>query len=126
MHGDAAHDPLSRPPVPRLTAPRRKARPDYGAASGCTDAGRCAAGKTIKSVVARRPSGDSLQSSHEGGTLLVLTRRAGEKIVINGGICITVVAISGNNVRLGVAAPETIRVDRAEVADREGNITRRY
>src|SRR5262245_14789383 len=107
MHGDAAHGPLSRPTAPRLTAPRRKARRDYGAASGCANTGRGGAGKTSGSVVARRPSGDARPSSHGGGTLLVLTRRAGEKSVIDGPIGITVVAVSGK--RSASASPRPRR-----------------
>jgi carbon storage regulator CsrA len=47
--------------------------------------------------------------------MLVLTRRAGEEIVIGGAICVTVVAVKGRNVRLGITAPESVRVDRKEV-----------
>jgi carbon storage regulator len=51
-------------------------------------------------------------------TMLVLTRNVGEKIIIDGNIQVTVVAIKGNKVRLGVEAPEHVRVDRQEVHDR--------
>jgi carbon storage regulator len=47
--------------------------------------------------------------------MLVLTRRIGESIIIDGGIQITVVAIQGNKVRLGIVAPDSVRVDRQEV-----------
>ena len=47
--------------------------------------------------------------------MLVLTRRIGEEIVIAGNIRVTVVAVQGNKVRLGVAAPEGVTVDREEV-----------
>lgn len=47
--------------------------------------------------------------------MLVLTRREGEQIVIDGRIRITVVAIKGKKVRVGVAAPPSVRVDRSEV-----------
>jgi carbon storage regulator len=50
--------------------------------------------------------------------MLVLTRHIGEKIVIDGNIQVTVVAINGNKVRLGVEAPDYVRVDRQEVHDR--------
>lgn len=52
--------------------------------------------------------------------MLVLTRRVGEGIVIAGDIQVTVEAIHGNRVRLGIAAPQSIRVDRREVAVRPG------
>jgi carbon storage regulator len=50
--------------------------------------------------------------------MLVLTRRTGEEIVIGGNIRITVTGIRGDRVRLGITAPEKVRVDRAEVHDR--------
>lgn len=55
--------------------------------------------------------------------MLVLTRNVGEKIVIAGNIQVTVVAIKGNKVRIGIEAPESVRVDRAEVADRRQELT---
>src|SRR6516162_8638004 len=52
--------------------------------------------------------------------MLVLTRRVGEQVVIDRAIRVTVIAVAGNKVRLGVTAPESVRVDRAEVhAQRE-------
>ncbi|MCI0682886.1 MAG: carbon storage regulator CsrA [Gemmataceae bacterium] len=47
--------------------------------------------------------------------MLVLSRRIGEQIVIDGNITVTVVEIKGSQVRLGVSAPKTVRVDRREV-----------
>jgi carbon storage regulator len=50
--------------------------------------------------------------------MLVLTRRTGEEIVIGGTIRIMVTRIRGDRVQLGITAPESIRVDRAEVDER--------
>jgi peptidylprolyl isomerase len=50
--------------------------------------------------------------------MLVLTRRIGEKIVIEGGISVTVVAIRGDKARLGINAPPSVRVDRSEIHER--------
>ena len=55
--------------------------------------------------------------------MLVLTRRIGEEVIIAGDIRVTVVAVTGDRVRLGVAAPESVRVDRREVHDRRGSLT---
>ena len=52
--------------------------------------------------------------------MLMLTRRAGEKIIIGGTICVTVVAIQGRQVRLGITAPASVLVDRSEVHERRG------
>jgi len=50
--------------------------------------------------------------------MLVLTRRVGERIAIDSAICVTVLAIKGDKVRLGVAAPVYVLVDRWEVHER--------
>lgn len=50
--------------------------------------------------------------------MLVLTRNVGEKIIIDGNIEVTVVAIAGNKVRIGIEAPDHVRVDRQEVHKR--------
>ena len=47
--------------------------------------------------------------------MLVLSRKPGEKIVIDGHIRVTVVEIHGGRVRLGIEAPESIRVLRKEL-----------
>jgi carbon storage regulator len=47
--------------------------------------------------------------------MLVLTRRLGETVVIEGGIRITLVAVQGNKVRLGISAPPSVHVDREEI-----------
>jgi len=47
--------------------------------------------------------------------MLVLTRKAGERIVIGENVEISVVRIRGNRVRLGVSAPRQIAVRRREV-----------
>jgi len=50
--------------------------------------------------------------------MLVLSRHCGEQIVIGDEVIVTVVAIEGNKIRLGIEAPKSIRVDRKEVHDR--------
>jgi len=47
--------------------------------------------------------------------MLVLTRRVGEEIVIDGNIRVVVVAVQGERVRLGITAPPFVAVDRAEI-----------
>jgi carbon storage regulator len=47
--------------------------------------------------------------------MLVLSRRLGEKIVIGDSVTISIVEIKGGQVRLGVTAPRSVRVDRDEV-----------
>ena len=47
--------------------------------------------------------------------MLVLTRLANEEIMIGDDIRITVVAVNGNQVRIGVTAPRHLAVHRREV-----------
>ncbi len=49
--------------------------------------------------------------------MLVLTRKAGEKIRIGDNITITVCELEGNKVRLAIEAPRHIRILRTELVD---------
>ena len=52
--------------------------------------------------------------------MLVLSRKPGEKVVIDGGITITVVEVNGGRVRIGIDAPADVEILRSElVAARE-------
>jgi len=53
--------------------------------------------------------------------MLVLSRKTGEEIVIGNNIHITVVAIKGENVRIGISAPKEVIVDRQEVHENRKN-----
>jgi carbon storage regulator len=50
--------------------------------------------------------------------MLVLTRRCGEEIVIGETIRVTVLTMHGGQVRLGIAAPRSVAVDRQEIHER--------
>jgi len=50
--------------------------------------------------------------------MLVLTRRPGEEIVIDGTIRLTVVSVRGDRIRLGIEAPPSVVVDRQEIHER--------
>ena len=50
--------------------------------------------------------------------MLILTRRVGESVVIDGGITITVLSVKGAQVRLGVNAPKHVTVHREEIQER--------
>lgn len=51
--------------------------------------------------------------------MLVLGRRTDEAILIDGGILIRVVKVIGDKVRLGIEAPDGVRILRAELIARE-------
>lgn len=50
--------------------------------------------------------------------MLVLSRRIGETLKIGDDISLTVLGVSGNQVRVGIAAPRRISVHREEVYQR--------
>jgi carbon storage regulator len=50
--------------------------------------------------------------------MLVLSRKRSERIVLGSDICITVVKLEGNHVRLGIDAPADLPVMRAELLER--------
>lgn len=54
--------------------------------------------------------------------MLVLTRKVGEAIVIDGEITIKVSQIQGNRVRLCIDAPRTHRIVREEIAAEEAPV----
>jgi carbon storage regulator len=47
--------------------------------------------------------------------MLVLSRKVGEEIIINDNIRVTVVAVRGNQVRLGFTAPREVPIQREEL-----------
>lgn len=53
--------------------------------------------------------------------MLVLSRKLNEKIVIDGGIVLTVVKIDRNQVRIGIEAPSHVGVFREEIANTSRN-----
>ena len=51
--------------------------------------------------------------------MLILTRRAGEALRIGDDIEVTVMAVNGTQVRIGIKAPRDVAVDREEIAERK-------
>ena len=50
--------------------------------------------------------------------MLVLSRRLGETLVIGDNVKVTVLGISGNQIRLGISAPKEVSVHREEIYQR--------
>ena len=51
--------------------------------------------------------------------MLVLSRKAGDRIIIGDNITIEVVSIVGGKIRIGIIAPETTRIVRGELKDKD-------
>lgn len=51
--------------------------------------------------------------------MLVLSRKNGERIDIGNNVSITVICVSGDNVRLGIDAPKDVLVLRHEITKKE-------
>ena len=47
--------------------------------------------------------------------MLILSRRLSESVTIGDDIVVTVVGVSGNQIRLGISAPKAVRVLREEI-----------
>ncbi|MEI4220180.1 MAG: carbon storage regulator CsrA [Candidatus Dasytiphilus stammeri] len=50
--------------------------------------------------------------------MLILTRRVGETVIIGNEITVTVLAVKGNQVRMGINAPKNVSVHRDEIYKR--------
>jgi carbon storage regulator len=50
--------------------------------------------------------------------MLILTRRVGEAILMDGGVRVVVLGVDGSGVRLGIEAPPSVGILREEVVQR--------
>ncbi len=50
--------------------------------------------------------------------MLILTRKVGESLVIGDDVVVTLLSIKGNQVRLGIKAPQNVSVHREEIYHR--------
>jgi carbon storage regulator len=56
-------------------------------------------------------------AAQEDGTVLILSRKRKQQIVLGDRIVVTVVRIRGKTVQLGIDAPEEVPVHRKEIHD---------
>jgi carbon storage regulator len=57
--------------------------------------------------------------------VLILSRKPGESLVLDGGIRIDILATDGRTVRIGIEAPQQVRILRAEIVESVEQETRR-
>lgn len=50
--------------------------------------------------------------------MLILTRRPGDKIIINDNICVELLKVSNSYASIGISAPENVSIFRHEIYDR--------
>jgi carbon storage regulator len=50
--------------------------------------------------------------------MLILTRRVGESLMIGNELTVTVLAVKGSQVRIGINAPKEVAVHREEIYER--------
>ena len=50
--------------------------------------------------------------------MLVLSRRVGETLIIGDNVTVTVLAVKGSQVRIGITAPTEVQVHREEIYQR--------
>jgi carbon storage regulator len=50
--------------------------------------------------------------------MLILTRRVGEKLIIDENVTVSVLGVKGQQVRIGIEAPRDVKVNREEIHQR--------
>jgi carbon storage regulator len=54
----------------------------------------------------------------KGNSMLILTRRVGETVMVGDAVTVTVLGVKGNQVRVGINAPKSVAVHREEIYER--------
>ena len=50
--------------------------------------------------------------------MLILTRRVGETLIIGDSVTVTVLGVKGNQIQVGITAPQDVAVHREEIYER--------
>ncbi len=62
--------------------------------------------------------GHSISLYRKVNSMLILTRRVGETVVVGDDVTVTVLGVKGNQVRWGISAPKHVAVHREEIYER--------
>jgi carbon storage regulator len=92
----------------------REPAPDARLSEGSASPPKTQGNVRLESVTGRS-AGENNHKEKET-VMLVLSRKLNEKVVIDGGIVVTVVKIDRNQIRLGIEAPASVGVFREEIA----------
>jgi carbon storage regulator len=55
---------------------------------------------------------------HGAAAMLVLTRRVNETLVVGDDVTVTILSVSGNQVRIGIQAPRHVSIHREEIYEK--------
>lgn len=58
--------------------------------------------------------------------MLVLSRKAGEKIIIGNTVTVTILSVFGNRLRIGIDAPKQIQIRRMVLVKQDDSIDANY
>ncbi len=78
---------------------------------------------TDRKTVTGRPTPSDTGTAEK--SMLILTRRVGETLMIGEDVSVTVLGVKGNQVRIGINAPQDVAVHREEIfqrIQRESNV----
>ncbi len=78
---------------------------------------------TDRKTVTGRPTPSDTGTAEK--SMLILTRRVGETLMIGDDVSVTVLGVKGNQVRIGINAPQDVAVHREEIfqrIQREANV----
>ena len=68
-----------------------------------------------RGLAAAQLTNGSQHISKEESTVLIITRRAGERIMVGDDVVVEIMEIVGNSVRVGISAPRSVPVYREEI-----------
>lgn len=71
---------------------------------------------TDRKTVTGRPTPSDTGTAEK--SMLILTRRVGETLMIGEDVSVTVLGVKGNQVRIGINAPQDVAVHREEIFQR--------